>query len=215
MTLTGVAPRRAPPFAPVTDGQVAAILFADVVGFSKLTSDTDVFRFFREFLSEVAVLLGETVYTPLVRNTWGDGLYLVFAGVREAGLFALALCRMVGDVAWQERGLPADLNVRVALHAGPLFSFIDPVTSQPTLSGKHVTRAARMEPVTPPGLVYASREFAAVAAAHGVSDFRCEPVGRVRLDKSAGVASLFVVRPVTAGVQQTACPPMPVTRAKR
>jgi hypothetical protein len=56
-----------------------------------------------------------------------------------------------------------------------------------------------MEPITPPGTVYASREFAAIAAAQGVREFDCEPVGRVRLDKKEGFAPLFVVRPRADG----------------
>lgn len=175
------------------EGRIAAILFADVVGFSKLGTEMEVHRFFREFLGNVAILLDDTNHTALVRNTWGDGLYLVFATVREAGLFALRLCDMVSGTAWRERELTS-LAVRVAVHAGPLLSFVDPVSQQPTLSGKHVTRAARMEPVTPPGLVYASREFAALAAAQRVTEFSCEPAGRVRLAKDAGLASLFVLR---------------------
>jgi class 3 adenylate cyclase len=183
--------------AAVLEGRIGAILFADVVGFSRLTSDVDVLRFFQEFLATVATLLDDSRYTPLVRNTWGDGLYLVFASVRDAGVFALELCRVVTETSWVEKHLPADLNVRVAVHAGPLLSFVDPVTKQPTLSGKHVTRAARMEPVTPPGLVYASREFAALAAAQRVTEFRCDAVGRVRLDKTAGVVPLFVICPTS------------------
>ncbi len=186
------------------EGRVAAILFADVVGFSKLPNDPDVYQFFKVFLGEVASLLENPDHHTIVRNTWGDGLYLVFPGVRQAGRFALQLSRMVNETMWRDRGLSQDLNVRVAVHAGPLLKFVDPVTGQATLSGKHVTRAARMEPVTPPGLVYASREFAALAAAEGVQEFCCEPVGRLQLDKRAGLASLFVVTatgPVDSGVQ--------------
>jgi class 3 adenylate cyclase len=196
--MTGSVERLAPRTATAPDvleGRIGAILFADVVGFSRLTSDVEVLTFFREFLTAVAALLEQAHYAPLVRNTWGDGLYLVFAGVREAGTFALDLCQVMTRTRWSDQKLPEDLNVRVALHAGPLFSFIDPVTRQPALSGKHVTRAARMEPVTPAGLVYASREFAALASAQRVTEFRCEAVGRVRLDKRAGVASLFVLCP--------------------
>ncbi|MGI8619781.1 MAG: TRAFs-binding domain-containing protein [Gemmatimonadaceae bacterium] len=192
------------------EGRVAAILFADVVGFSKLPNDLDVYQFFRVFLGEVASLLENPDHQTMVRNTWGDGLYLVFPGVRQAGRFALQLSRMVNETMWRDRGLSQDLNVRVAVHAGPLLKFVDPVTGQPTLSGKHVTRAARMEPVTPPGLVYASREFAALAAAEGVQEFCCEPVGRLQLDKRAGLASLFVVT-ATAPVDSGA----PLPSAKR
>jgi class 3 adenylate cyclase len=173
--------------------RIAGILFADVVGFSSL-SDVEVVRFYYEFLGAVGRLLALTKYPPLVRNTWGDGLYLIFETVRDAGMFALELCAMTVETKWGELDLPESLRVRVGLHAGPLFDFSDRVTGQLTLGGKHVTRAARVEPVTPPGMVYATQEFAALAAAYGVTEFVCEPVGRVTLAKKAGMTPLFTVR---------------------
>jgi class 3 adenylate cyclase len=173
--------------------RIAGILFADVVGFSSL-SDVEVVRFYYEFLGAVGRLLALTKYPPLVRNTWGDGLYLIFETVRDAGMFALELCAMTVETKWGELDLPESLRVRVGLHAGPLFDFSDRVTGQLTLAGKHVTRAARVEPVTPPGMVYATQEFAALAAAYGVTEFVCEPVGRVTLAKKAGMTPLFTVR---------------------
>jgi class 3 adenylate cyclase len=173
---------------------IGGILFADVNGFSRLRSDAQVVEFFREFLGCVSEVIERAPEPPLVRNTWGDGLYMVFGGLRAAGLFALELSRSAAAIDWASRGLPADLRPRIALHAGPVFSYTDPVTGQPAWTGRHVTHAARMEPVTPPGLVYASREFAALAAAQRIREFYCEPVGRVRLAKSEGVEPLFVVR---------------------
>jgi len=177
--------------------RIAGILFADVVGFSSL-SDVEVVRFHYEFLGAVGRLLALTRHPPLVRNTWGDGLYLIFPTVRDAGVFALELCSMTVETQWAEVNLPESLRVRVGLHAGPLFDFSDRVTGQLTLAGKHVTRAARVEPITPPGMVYATQEFAALAAAYGVEEFVCEPVGRVSLAKKAGMTPLFLVRAMSS-----------------
>jgi class 3 adenylate cyclase len=46
-----------------------------------------------------------------------------------------------------------------------------------------VTRAARIEPITPPGSVYASEAFAATLAASGRQDCALEYVGEVSLAK--------------------------------
>jgi class 3 adenylate cyclase len=190
----GASDRRVTGTAPtMANARIVGILFADVVGFSSL-SDIGVVEFFYHFLGEVGRMLASFAMPPLVRQTWGDGLYLVFTNVSDAGCFALDLCDMMRRVDWARENLPPDLTVRVGLHAGPLFEFVDRVTGQLTLSGKHVTRAARVEPATPPGLVYATTEFAALAAAYGVTEFTCEPVGRVNLAKGSGVASLFRVR---------------------
>ena len=45
-----------------------------------------------------------------------------------------------------------------------------PITGLPMYTGPHTSRTARIEPITPPGQVYASASFAAVAAATGVTD---------------------------------------------
>ena len=59
-------------------------------------------------------------------------------------------------------GLPPDTTVRVGLHAGPVFSQHDPIIERVNFFGSHVNRAARIEPVTTPGCVFASEQFAAL-----------------------------------------------------
>jgi class 3 adenylate cyclase len=56
---------------------------------------------------------------------------------------------------WSKKGLRS-LNLRIGLHAGPVYSCIDPVTQRTNYIGAHVSRAARIEPITPVGQVYAS-----------------------------------------------------------
>lgn len=60
--------------------------------------------------------------------------------------------------------------------------------------GTHVSQAARIEPITPPGHVYASQAFAALAAAEGVREFRCDYVGQTPLAKDHGIRPLYHVR---------------------
>jgi class 3 adenylate cyclase len=168
-------------------------MFSDIVGFSKLT-DVQVEQFVRGFLVIVGSFVGRTAHSPTYKNTWGDALYFQFADVRTAGQFALELHDTVREIDWTRIALPP-LMLRTGLHAGPLFAHRDPVTGQRCLWGRHVTRAARIEPVTPPGEVYASQEFAALAAAEGIQEFDCEPVGRVSLAKAYDPAArLYYVR---------------------
>jgi class 3 adenylate cyclase len=168
-------------------------MFSDVVGFSRL-ADAQVEQFVRGFLVIVGRLARTTSHRPTYKNTWGDGLYFQFRDVRTAGQFALELHDTVRDIDWAALSLPP-LLLRTGLHAGPLFAHRDPVTGQHCLWGRHVTRAARIEPVTPPGEVYASQEFAALAAADGIEEFDCEPVGTVSLAKAYDPsARLFHVR---------------------
>lgn len=173
--------------------RMAALLFADAVNFSKLT-EAQIPVFVRDFLGAIGTLAARFQPAPLLRNTWGDGLYLVFEDVQAAGRFALDLSDLLNATDWTERGLPADLNLRIALHAGPVYACTDPVTQHLNFIGTHVSRAARLEPITPPGQVYASQAFAALAAAQSVAEFTCDYVGQTPLAKKYGTFPTYHVR---------------------
>ena len=173
--------------------RIMAILFADAVQFSKLT-ESQVPRFVEHFLGAIGKLADEAECPPVARNTWGDGLYLVFPGVREAGDFALRLSELVNRTDWAGKGLPPGLNLRVALHAGPVYACRDPVTGQINYIGSHVSRGARIEPITPPGHVYGSQAFAALAAAARVREYVCEYAGQTIWAKGYGTFPTYHVR---------------------
>jgi class 3 adenylate cyclase/tetratricopeptide (TPR) repeat protein len=176
-----------PGFAP----EIRALLFGDAEGFSKL-SDEEVPLFAEHFLGLAGKLAAESPHRPLTKNTWGDGLYFVFANVRDAGQFALDLRDIVRATDWSKHRLPP-LSLRIGLHAGPVYSCCDPVTRHTTYIGANVSRAARIEPITPTGQVYASQTFAALAAADGVKEFRCDYVGQTPMAKKYGTFPTYVV----------------------
>lgn len=173
--------------------EMIAILFADAVNFSKLTED-EIPRFVRSFLGTIGKLANDSDHYPIMKNTWGDGLYFVFKSVKDAGQFALELSERLAEIDWAKKGLPREMSLRIALHAGPVYSCVDPVTGQPNYIGTHVSRAARIEPITPPGQVYASQAFAALSAAQHVKVFTCEYVGRTPLAKGYGTFPTYHVR---------------------
>lgn len=177
--------------------QIMSLLFADVKGFSRL-KERQLLRFAREFLGKVSTFMHEHHAFPITRHTWGDGLFLTFESVHSAGLFALNLATMVDEVDWSSYGLPEDLSIRIGLHAGPVYECYDPISEKTTFMGVHVNHAARIEPITPPGNVYASEAFAALASAQDLEDFRCEYVGRTPLAKGFGMFSTYHVRQMQA-----------------
>jgi class 3 adenylate cyclase len=71
---------------------------------------------------------------------------------------------------------------------------VNPVTGRQDYLGTQVSRAARIEPITPPGEVYATEEFAAYAALLQVGEFVCDYVGRVPLAKEFGSFPTYHVR---------------------
>ncbi len=173
--------------------RIMAMLFADAVNFSKLT-EQQIPLFLTYFLGAIGKLISTSPHAPLIKNTWGDGLYFVFDDVKHAGLFALELCELMVETNWGKTGLPKAINLRIALHAGPVYACVDPVTEQRSYTGTHVSRAARIEPITPPGQVYASQAFAALAAAQGVKEFTCDYVGQTPLAKGYGTFATYHVR---------------------
>jgi class 3 adenylate cyclase len=173
--------------------QVVGLLFADVAGFSKLTEE-QIPRFVEHVLGTVAAVLRNAAERPLLSNTWGDGLYLVFGSVRETGLVALRLNEALREIDWAARGLPPTLRLRVAVHAGPAYACVDPVTSRQNYLGAHVALAARIEPVTPPGEVYGSGAFAALATSGSVREFVCAYVGQTPLAKGFGTYPMYILR---------------------
>ena len=83
--------------------------------------------------------------------------------------------------------------MRIALHCGPVYCGRNPLTGAPLYTGPHTSRTARIEPITPPGQVYASSAFAAVAAATGVDGLTMQYVGRMPLAKGYGLLALYHV----------------------
>ena len=175
--------------------RIMAVFFADIVGYSKLR-DRVIPLFVQHLFGLVAELLQSSPHAPVAKNTWGDAFFFIFANIEDAGNFALQIRDLVNNTDWVDKGLPASLNLRIALHAGPVYSITDPVLQQPNYFGLHVSRTARIEPITPPGRVYASQAFAALSVAQGITDFSCDYVGHVPLAKKYGAFPLYHLRRV-------------------
>jgi hypothetical protein len=69
-------------------------------------------------------------------------------------------------------------------------------------SGTHVARAARIEPITPPGLVYASEPFAARVKGEGIAAFAREYVKLAPLAKEYGTFPTFLVKRRTGACER-------------
>ncbi len=173
--------------------ETRALLFADAVGYSLLNED-QIVGFITGFLEAVAALNRRSGHPFEQVNTSGDGLYIVFRNASDAGRYALELSALVRDFDRKAWGLPPEFDLRIALHAGPVHCTHDPVTGRNLYSGTHANRAARIEPITPPGQVYASSAFAAVVAATDARGLSMRYVGRIPLAKGYGTLGLYCVR---------------------
>jgi class 3 adenylate cyclase len=182
--------------------QIKALLFADFVGFSKFTTDQS-----QQFVQRVLPLVASVINNfeeagahVAVRNTWGDGLFLVFDTALNAARFALTLQDQLALLA---PAMSFPLKLRVALHYAPVLITHDPISQKLNAIGPGVSRAARLEPATAPGAVYASEALASqLAIARGDSSQRATAVPRCRYlanlpwAKGYGCFPTYVVEPL-------------------
>lgn len=120
------------------------------------------------------------------RNSWGDALYAVAASAPAAAEIALQLQDRLAKFDYATLGLDGSGGMRIGAHYGPAYKTIDHITGRTTFYGTEVSKAARIEPVTPPGAVFVTEPFAAILALEARERFRCRYVGRIALAKKYG-----------------------------
>ncbi|HWB49662.1 MAG TPA: adenylate/guanylate cyclase domain-containing protein [Stellaceae bacterium] len=191
----GFQPANHPPGqARGVERRIRAMLFGDIHGFSKLTDGQ-----LPDFIEHVLATSAQAVrpYREsgdiLLANTWGDGLFLVFADAGRAADCALALQEALGRIDMAANGLPDDMGLRIGLHLGPTYAAQDPILERDNFFGAHVSRAARIEPVTPEGCIYVTETMAAVLALNCPDTLACEYVGNTAAAKHYGQMRMFLL----------------------
>jgi hypothetical protein len=174
---------------------VRAMLFADVKGFSVLT-DEQVLVFAERVFGEFAKVLKRYSRHVCYRRTWGDAVFLVVADASTAAECALDFQDAMASIDLESEGLPRHLALRLGGHLGPIFRYHDPVTDGPDFTGSHVSRTARIEPITPAGEVYVSEPFAAALVLAGRRDLTCDYVGHMPMAKGYGRLRMYRLRRV-------------------
>jgi len=181
-----------------------AMLFGDVRGFSKLR-EAQLPVFVDNVLGRFARVLARHAASIEFRNTWGDGLYVVMKDAASAAKCALDLQAEVSALSAESVGLPADMGLRLGVHFGPVFPVHDPVMRAPGFMGAHVSRTARLEPVTPEGAVYVTEPFAAAILLESPAAYTCEYVGRIPAAKDYGRLAVYALTPNGQGLPDNPC----------
>lgn len=183
----------AAPFQPDEDRiRIRCFLFADVSGFSRLR-EVQLVPFVEQFLGGLGEVIGR--FETDLRETAGDGIYLVMRNPAQAAECALEMQRRVRKFDFAGTGLPPSLNLRIAIHHGPGQVVTDPILHLRKLVGREITRAARMEPITPLGEVYVTEQMACALALSTEADrFTCEYVGVVPSAKSFGSFRMYSLK---------------------
>ncbi len=170
-----------------------AMLFGDIHGFSKLT-DAQLPPFTQKIMGTLGEVARRHEQHIAFINTWGDGIFVVFRDAGRAAACALDMQDAMSAIDLKAAGLPETLKLRLGGHLGPVYELDDPVTDRPNYYGAHVSRAARIEPITPEGCVYVTETFAAVLALYNAGQFSCDYVGNTEMAKHYGRLRMFLLR---------------------
>ncbi len=169
------APRRRP----------MAVLFGDLPRFSAL-DDLGLADFYEGPLAAMGAALDR--HPARYRNAWGDAVQIAFDDVRDA-----AACAFDMRAALESQDPP--IHPRFAIDFGPLLPVHDAVQGVEKFSGRSMTRAARIEPVTPPGRIFTTEAFACeVALLPRGTGLTCDYAGRIPTAKGFGSLPLYAVR---------------------
>ncbi len=174
---------------------IKTLLFADIVNYTRLR-ENDTPRFVMQFLARIASDLEVLEVRPQFLNTWGDALFVVMDSALGLAHYGEALRRSVCETDWNAIGLPTDMNIRVALHAGPVFEGQDPLSGRLNYYGAHVNRVARIEATTRAGQIYVSEQFAALLEVEQKTapEYACDYVGVIELAKKFGRQAVYRLR---------------------
>jgi adenylate cyclase len=166
-----------------------AILVIDFPDFSRL-ADEQIPLFHEHIMRPVSEVMDLHEEGRLYDNSWGDAIIAIFDRVSLAAHFSLDLQARLDAVPFAALGMPATLRPRIAGDFGRTWQGFDFVKKEITYYGLHVTRAARLEPVTPPGAIYVTQSFATAAVAEDAS-LACAYVGDLVTPKNFGVLSAY------------------------
>lgn len=170
--------------------QCYAFVFGDLPGFSRLP-ERYLPVFWDTIMAEIGSVVAAWSNAVVLKNTWGDAVHLVVSDVRAAAEICVAVQARLAAVEANILGRSEPASMRIGAHYGPAFAGWDPVRDQPTYYGRALSRAARIEPITPPGRVYVTEAFAAALLLEHGNAFACTYVGQVPLAKGYGTFRMY------------------------
>jgi class 3 adenylate cyclase/tetratricopeptide (TPR) repeat protein len=171
---------------------VKTMIFADVGKFSKVNEENTT-RFVEVFHGSIAKMIQDIGCNPEFVNSWGDSFFAVFNDVGEALELSMAMRDYFNSGSWPELVSDGKLEVRISLHAGPVYEEYDPLLGKRNFFGCHVNQAARIEPIVLPGSVFTSETVAALIS-YRYQEFDFEYAGNLELAKEFGAYPVYILK---------------------
>ena len=182
--------------------QTVTILFADIKGFSKLDLGQKL-KLHEVVETELLAAIVSEVGRDNIKhyNSWGDAYLILFSSVNAGVKAALTLRDQFRlRTNWGELGLPPTLNIRCSLHVGDVVikDFENPIigSKKQDVVGANIDLTARIEPITPPGRVWATKSVITLLKDNRPDGVHEDPIGERELAKGWGTRSLYDVRRV-------------------
>ena len=174
--------------------ELRALVYGDTQDFSTIVPERLLPLYRKEFLGRIAESMQDLGEDVLAANSWGDAIYLVAGDAESAACWAISVQDMLRGVDYVALGFAAPLQLRLSVHFGPVYRGIDEFTKLTTFYGTEVTRISRIEPITPPGEVFATEAMAAELALAPASRVSAEYVGRRSLAEGFGQERMYLLR---------------------
>ena len=171
---------------------VKTMLFADVEGFTNVHEDMTP-KFVDAFHGNTARMIDELNCKPAFVNSWGDSFFAVFDDINDALRLAISLRDFFAQGKWSDLTSSGGMEVRISLHAGPVYEEFDPLLKKRNFFGQHVNQAARIEPIVLPGSVFVSETVAALIS-YRYQDFDFEYAGNLELAKGFGAYPVYILQ---------------------
>ena len=180
------APTPPPPAHGTSNTRLAALLFLDVHGWSKLTAKP-----IREYVEHALPQIAQLLHGAFFKNTWGDGILATFSSASAAARAALD----IRDFFTRgQSGIAEGMTCRISLHQGEVFELHNAIRGTDDYFGGDVHLAARLEPVTSPGAIFCTAQFAlALNATREPGHPVCRPLGPCDLPEGHGRIDVFFV----------------------
>ena len=164
-------------------------MFLDIKGYSQL-SDDEVGSLVDEVFPQIHGLITEREHRHV--NTWGDAIVIASDDIKDITHIALDLRDLFYKVDWRKHRI-TPLRARISLHMGTMWTGVDVFTNRTLISGRTVNLAARIEPITEIGQVWATGNFVGTLKREDQTLFKWASLGTRTLPKNAGEEELFVV----------------------
>ena len=163
------------------------ILFMDVVGWSKLSTD-EIYAYATTGLHTLSSTLKDYDFI----NTWGDAIVATFDSAKCAAENALRIRDFFAN-SYPESGVAPGLTCRLSLHVGDVIFCHNVLRNGADIFGEAVHVAARLEPVTMPGNIFCTKRVADMLSEIRGSAPRVWSIGPQNLAKDFGTVELYVV----------------------